>query len=115
MARPVKTDYNDLPIWNPQWGTRKEFESNDFRIRYKALRNSSSNFIKKRQVREIITKKCNGKCSKCGCIFNLHIDYIKSVYLAAERKFPIDQLNSYHNLTLLCKSCNCKKVPNDTT
>jgi 5-methylcytosine-specific restriction endonuclease McrA len=115
MARPIKKDLNGFPIWNPQWGTIRKFESNDFKIRYKTLRNSSSNFIKKREVREIIAEKCNGMCNKCGCTFNLHIDHIKSVYLAAQGKFPIDQLNSYHNLTLLCRSCNSKKTPNEPT
>jgi 5-methylcytosine-specific restriction endonuclease McrA len=114
MARPERHDADYFPIWNPQRSTRSNIKSYDFKTRYKALRNSSSAFIKRDDVRRIITEKCSNKCAKCGSSNNLQIDHIKSVYLCARGKFPISELNIFSNLQLLCNKCNSAKNPEES-
>lgn len=100
-----------FPNWNPHKSTLAKF-SRDFKTRYKALRNSSSAFIKRNDVRAIILAKCQYKCVQCGVADTLQIDHIISVYLAARGKFELHKLNSYENLTVLCAKCNSSKCPN---
>lgn len=100
-----------FPKWNPQYYTKQRFGSSDFNIRYKALRNSSSGFIKRKDVRKIIYNKYNGKCYLCGNNENLQIDHIVSVYKCALNEFPVELLNSEDNLALICRRCNSAKLP----
>ena len=113
MPRPLKAGLDYFPIWNPQVITVSKFNRSDFRVRYKALRNSSSAFIKRKDVREILFTKYNYSCTNCGSKNNLEIDHIISVYLCALGKLNIDKLNTLSNLTVLCKTCNCRRVPNE--
>ena len=106
MARP-----QDLYIPKIQYFTLKKVLSNDFRTRYKALRNISSNFIRRNDVKTAIFEKCNSKCSMCGSTNNLQIDHVVSVYNYALNKLPYYTLNSYENLVLLCRKCNAAKSP----
>lgn len=100
-----------FPIWKPRRATRKAFEDFDFRQRYKALRNSSSAFIKRRDVRDFIMRKYGGKCYLCGNTEKLQIDHIISVYQCAYNKNLIDKLNAEKNLALICLKCNSSKQP----
>lgn len=100
-----------FPVWKPQRKTRQAFESLDFKRRYKGLRNSSSGFIKRQDVRSFITQKYDGKCYLCGSTDRLQIDHIVSVYQCARRQYPIEKLNTEENLALICARCNCAKRP----
>lgn len=108
MANKKKSDF---PIWNPQMGTRLKFESDSFRVRYKALRNSSSAFIKREDVKRAVFQKYGGKCALCGSDEELQIDHIVSVYRCAKGEIPVRELNSPENLQLLCDHCNARKAP----
>ncbi len=98
-----------FPTWKPQIRTASKFEASDFKIRYKALRNSSSGFIKRKDVRDYIFQKYNGKCYLCGSTDDLQVDHIISVYLYALNKYPYKGLNQEENLAAICRKCNCKK------
>lgn len=111
MPRPVKNNLDSFPTWCPQQVTSSRMGSRDFRVRYKAIRNSSSSFIKRKDVREAILKRDDCKCTICGSKENLTIDHIISVYSVALKKYPLDLLNRKDNLRSLCLSCNCRKAP----
>lgn len=100
-----------FPEWNPQYSTTQKAGSSDFETRYKALRNSSSNFIKRKDVRKFIFDKYAGKCYLCGNENNLQIDHIVSVYRCAKGELPIEKLNTENNLALICAKCNYAKLP----
>lgn len=100
-----------FPIWKPHRTTKQAFANSDFKRRYKALRNSSSGFIERKDVREYIIKKYDGKCYLCGSSENLQVDHVTSVYRCAVNEYPIDKLNTEENLALICLKCNCSKRP----
>jgi 5-methylcytosine-specific restriction endonuclease McrA len=101
----------DFPHWSPQRYTWKKFKNPDFKVRYTALRNASSNFTKRQDVREYILNKCNHKCAQCGSNENLQIDHIVSVYQCAIGELPANKLNTSDNLQILCFRCNAGKAP----
>ena len=101
---------NKFPDWNPQYGTIHKCKSEDFRTRYKAMRNSSNSFIKRDDVRRFILKKYDYRCYLCGCKDNLQVDHVVSVYAyARERIEPLKTLNSEENLAAICAKCNASK------
>lgn len=102
---------NEFPKWKPLRYTIKRFKNNVYEVRYQALKNSSSSFIKRLDVRNYIFKKFNNQCTNCGSIENLTIDHIVSIYRVAKNKLDFEFLNSEENLTVLCKSCNSTKTP----
>ena len=107
MARPIK----QFPVWNPSRITLKRLGNINPKIRYNALRNSSSAFIKRKDVREFILKRDNFKCVQCGSTDSLEIDHINSVYSVHIGKYDIQKLNTEQNLQTLCKQCNSSKMP----
>lgn len=119
MGRQIKSglDYfpfetsGKLPNWNPQYYTKRRFLSEDFKERYKALKNSSASFISREDVREYLLKKGNYKCDNCENCENLEIDHKISILHFAQNKLQYELLNKEENLQILCKSCNCKKAP----
>ncbi len=111
MARPIKTGLECFPQWNPQFYTKKRFESGDFKIRLNALRNSSSSFISRKDVRDYIFERDGHKCVMCTSVKSLSIDHIISVYAVASKLYPVEKLNLKENLQTLCGSCNSKKIP----
>jgi 5-methylcytosine-specific restriction endonuclease McrA len=106
MGRP---DY--FPAWTPQRATIRGIRSYNFRERYKALRNSSSGFIKRPDVRAAVLKKSDYRCVQCGADKELQVDHIVSVYKCARGLFPVEKLNSLDNLQALCSTCNAAKSP----
>lgn len=86
-------------------------QSLDFVTRYKAIRNSSSGFIKRANIRAYIFERDDYACRGCGCKEKLTVDHILSVYMAAKGKFPLSQLNTADNLQTLCSTCNERKIP----
>ena len=108
MARPIEVCF---PRWNPRNITWTKIHSLDKRVGYKALRNSSSGFIKNKIIRKIILEKSNYRCVECGATNNLQVDHIISVYLAHKHKHLINILNTKDNLQMLCKNCNSSKLP----
>lgn len=104
-------NYTSFPVWKPQRITKSKFSSSDFKIRLNALRNSSSAFIKKKEVREIVFSNDNHKCVLCGNTKNLTVDHKVSVYMCSLGKYPIEALNTIENFQTLCTSCNSKKIP----
>lgn len=112
MARPLKSGLDYFPLWKPQRITEQRFYSSDFMTRYKALRNSSNAFIRRKDVRNYILSKNNNQCVICGETKNLEVDHKASVYLCAKGLIDIDHLNVKENLTVLCKKCNAGRCPN---
>ena len=74
MARPKKTGL-EFPKWDPQFSTRLKFRNSNQKVRYKALRNSSDSFIKRKDVRDFLLEKYNYQCSICGSTDSLEIDH----------------------------------------
>ncbi len=100
-----------FPILNPQKITRNRFYSFDYKTRLKSIRNSSSAFIKRKDVREIVFRKNNFKCVFCKSLNNLSVDHIYSVYRCVIGEYPINKLNTLENFQTLCCKCNSKKKP----
>lgn len=73
------------------------------------FRNSSSAFIKNKNVRNYIYKKYNNCCNNCKSLINLEIDHIISVKNSFNNK-DYYNCNSVENLMLLCKNCHNKKT-----
>lgn len=111
MARPIKIGLDYFPLWKPQIVTEVKFHNSDFKIRLNAIRNSSSAFIKRIDVRNCIFKRDKYKCVFCNSKNQLTIDHIVSVYRAAKLEYPIEKLNIRENLQTLCASCNSRKAP----
>ena len=99
----------DMPKWNPTYKTRKRLRSEDFYERYNALRFSSLNFTKHKDVRAYIFNRDGGKCVKCGSTERPTIDHIKSVYYMAWHPEHIFETNDEQNLQTLCLRCNSGK------
>lgn len=77
---------------------------------YKAyLRSCGSNFIKRKEVREIILERDNNKCVYCGSNSDLQIDHIISVYRVWKENIPLELVNHLDNLQTLCRPCNSRK------
>ena len=101
-----------FPKWNPYYRTEEKFWEYGI-TGYKALRNSSSGFVARKDVRTIILNKCNNQCVICGSKKDLQVDHIISVYKAYKNKKFIKILNTYDNLQILCKKCNASKNPEE--
>lgn len=110
-------DKSEFPVWRPGWTIRRILEEgilskmmpgreSDF---YKALRNSSSGFINRADVREYIFKRDDYKCKICGAEDNLTIDHVNSVANCSLGKYAVKLLNTEENLQTLCGGCNCSK------
>lgn len=100
-----------FPKWKPHISTQSKFGNGDFRLRYKALRNSSSGFINRADVREYIFSRNGYKCVECGSNNDLQVDHIVSVYEFAKKQLDYSKLNIEENLQTLCGICNAKKRP----
>lgn len=111
MGRQTKIGLDYFPKWKPHWITENRFSNINFSVKYKALRNSSSGFISKKEVRDYIFKRDGYKCYLCGCRTNLQIDHVNSVLSAAMGESLISELNTKENLKTICKKCNCSKTP----
>jgi 5-methylcytosine-specific restriction endonuclease McrA len=111
MARPIKEGLDYFPIWKPQFITESRFNSSDKKKAYKYLRNSSSAFIKREDVRNFIFNRDGKMCVECGEKQNLQVDHIVSVYRTIRGEFDINKLNTSDNLQTLCGSCNAAKNP----
>ena len=110
MARPKKNT-NHFPKWKPNWKlTRILNDAIDRKYAFKKCRNSSSAFIKRSDVRNLILQKSNSKCAQCSSKENLQVDHIESV-LSCFKSNPFEFCNSYENLQILCKTCNTSKAP----
>ena len=108
MARPIKEGF---PMWNPQRTTIFVISLSDKKLKYKKLRNSSSGFIKRKDVKEYIFKRDNYKCVLCSSKENLQVDHIHSIWEVVHNKYPLNLLNTKDNLQTLCKKCNEGKLP----
>ena len=109
---------NEFPIWRPRrhvqsiitQNYRHLFMEND-RIKFrKALRNSSSNFISRHDVRTFIFSRDGYKCIQCGSSENLQIDHKISVANYIDGFISLSDLNSDSNLQTLCRHCNTSKL-----
>lgn len=108
MARPKRDGF---PEWKPRRTSVQKMKSDSFKERYKALRSTSSNFIKREDVRAYLLKKYDHKCYICGSSENLQIDHIVSVYRFANERLEPSALNSEENLAVICLKCNSAKNP----
>ena len=111
MIQSKKQNIDYFPKWKPQMGTLGMLSNISEKVRYKALRNSSSAFIKRMDVRSMIFSRDGYKCVICGSSDDLQIDHIHSVYSVIKGKFPIEKLNTIENLRTLCMHCNASKIP----
>ena len=100
-----------FPNWNPQKVTRSKMQLPDYKTRLRAIRNSSSGFGARKDVRDIIFSDYDNKCAICDTTDNLQIDHVISIYQAANYKIPLSELNQRQNLQILCLHCNMKKKP----
>ena len=101
----------EFPMWRPYRPTTIKIRSGDFRTRYKALRDSSSSFTHRSDVKRIVYEKYSGRCYLCGAVNDLQIDHIVSVYrYALEQIEPVSGLNKLDNLALICRRCNSGKA-----
>lgn len=100
-----------FPKWNHHFKTVSLFSHISERVKYKALRNSSSGFIKRSDVRNAVFERDNFRCVICGSYDNLEVDHIHAVYSVLQGKYPLCQLNTLDNLQTLCKHCNSSKKP----
>ena len=110
MAKPTKQEIT-FPEWKPLRATLNKIYSSDRKQSYKALANSSRNFVKRDDVRTAVMKKSDGKCVRCGSTKDLHVDHIISIYKASVNHDLIKNLNTYGNLQMLCSFCNASKNP----
>ena len=100
-----------IPIFNlmeKNYSRAKAKGKNNF---YKYIRGTSSNFIKRNDVRNYVLNKSNHKCLMCGSQINLQIDHIISVYRIIKDSIPIEEVNHVDNLQVLCRKCNASKLP----
>ena len=98
-----------FPKWNPQRSFKDKLESSDPKKVFKALRNTSSGFISRKDVRKIVFERDENKCILCGSTDNLQVDHIVSVYYAFIGRIDIKLLNTSGNLQTLCNKCNSSK------
>lgn len=98
-----------FPIWTCQVPTMTRINSYDIKKRKKALRESSSSFIKRKDVREYIFIEKGEKCYLCGNVATQIDHKIPVAAFAYDRKKDIKILNSYNNLFPICKHCNVSK------
>lgn len=110
MSNQTKKIFYCFPLWKPFPRNKEKFYGFT-RKAFKMLRDSSSNFTKKKDVISAIKHKSNNKCAFCGSSENLQIDHIITVYQAFNEKRYIKILNAYGNLQILCASCNSSKPP----
>ena len=110
MARPQRNNNPSFPIWNPQRATLSRIKGFDKKIAYKSFRNSSSGFIKRKDVRDYLFEKYSNECVLCNSKKNLQIDHIFSV-LHHFRYGLFSECNTEENLQVLCKKCNTSKLP----
>lgn len=113
MARPGKHDSDHFPFWKPQRHTVSVFRCGNTNKIYKALRNSSSAFIKRLDVRYFVFSRDNNSCVICGSKNKIQVDHIISVYKVSRNLNLLKMLNDKNNLRTLCYSCNAKISPND--
>ena len=97
------------PSCKPYQDTIRKLNSGNFRIRYKALRNLSNNFMKRKDVREYIFSRKGRACYLCGGTDDLQIDHKISVYQGAMNQIPYYIINSFENLMPICRKCNSGK------
>lgn len=103
---------NYFPIWEPTQRVKNILYDSLYRNeKYKALRNSSSGFIARKDVKKYIFKRDDYKCVICNSKKNLTIDHIDSVLSAFIGLTNINKLNTKKNLQTLCNSCNSTKLP----
>ena len=100
-----------FPEWKPKSVTRFLINSEDKKLHYKTIRNSSSSFTQQKNVRDFIFKRDNYQCVSCGSKDNLQLDHIHSIYQVANNLYPIELLNTENNLQTLCRKCNAGKSP----
>jgi 5-methylcytosine-specific restriction endonuclease McrA len=111
MARPQKNTVTYFPLWKPtRISLLKITDGINKKDCFKVFRQSSSAFIKKTTVRDVILNKYNNKCVECSSDNSLQIDHIVSVYKCF-RDDDIYKCNTESNLQVLCASCNAKKQP----
>jgi len=108
MARPIKEEF---PKWRPKTVTMFLLGFGDERLKYKTIRNSSSSFTQRKDVRGFIFKRDKYQCVLCGSKENLQLDHVHSIYQVAKNLYPIELLNTEDNLQTLCKKCNERKSP----
>lgn len=100
-----------FPVWSPgHWRAARKLRSDDPKVRYKALRGSSSRFTRRPDVREFIFERDNYKCVFCGSSENLTIDHKISVYTISRNLNLIEILNTESNLQTACNKCNAGKT-----
>lgn len=110
------TEYN-FPKWNPsrrtlrtinephRWSYIKDFA----KIKYRVLRNSSSAFVSKPEVRNYIFNRDGNKCVQFTSTDSLQIDHIISIANFMDGYISHQSINAEWNLQTLCLRCNAAK------
>lgn len=97
-----------FPKWKISYKLNDKLDKSG-KVSYLAVRNSSSAFIKRKDVRLFIFSRNNYKCIICGSDDYLQVDHKVSVY--RWREVGIELLNDESNLQTLCRKCNASKLP----
>ena len=110
-----------FPSWNPQHRTVEAIkhvmsyplsfmDQSRKRRAFCAVRDSSSNFVKRKDVRLFIFYRDGFQCRYCEGTEDLTIDHIVSVYDSFFKGYiPLPMLNTEENLQCLCRKCNSSK------
>ena len=77
-------------------------------ISFKRYRNRCTYLWSKRK-KHILDR--DWKCMWCWSLENLQLDHIISVYRCYKDNIDVNETNNDSNLQILCKSCNCRKLP----
>lgn len=111
MARPLKNAIDYFPEWNITRSLKRTMDLGHIHSRYAALRNSSSGFTCRKEVRDFIFSRDGHRCVNCGSEHDLTIDHKVSIYAAAHNEIGLHELNTAENLQTMCRPCNSAKKP----
>lgn len=103
--------FNNINMkWNPQKQTIRAIESLNRIKAFKAFRSSSSAYISRNDIRNLILKQNKSICYVCNIKIANQIDHVKSVYKCFNEN-DFEYCNSLENLMPICSSCNQSKKP----
>lgn len=103
MRRETRYLLNEIPCKHADKIRKKEI--------FRRLRNVSTAFINRKDVKHSILSRDGYKCKICGSVEFLQIDHIVSVFACFHGEIHINELNKESNLQTLCRSCNAAKIP----
>lgn len=96
--------------WKPNKSTLIKLNSSDKKLAFKSFRNSSSSFIRRKDVRNDVFNRLGRLCYLCESKHADQLDHVKSVYQCFKDD-DFNFCNSIGNLMPICSKCNQSKKP----